>query len=571
MSRLKISYIIKPYAYFLVITMLLLAVSANRIYAQEEGATTEAPKKETQQDKNSGQQDKTARVVLEKSDAIAFDQNRLPDVQIIKGNVRFRHEDALMYCDSAYFYSKASSFDAFGNVRIIEGDSIFIYGDMLFYDGNTRLARMRENVRMENNGAELITDSLNYNREYDLAYYFTGGTLRDNRNTLTSIWGQYSPTTKQALFRDSVKLVNESFTMVADTLKYNTENKIADIVGETHINYLNETDIYSTRGWYDTNMEKSMLLDRSLIVHENGKTVTGDTIYYNKLEQYVEGFMNMELADSTQQVTLYGDYIFYNELTEDGLATDSALIVDWSSTDSLYTHADTLKIFKDSVYDVMQAYPNVRFFRSDMQGVCDSLIYLSKDSIATMYGQPVVWSGNSQLSGEVIKAFIKGESVDRIYIPRKALGVQPSEYNNFNQFSSKELTAYIIDGALNRVVLSGNVETIYFIIDDVDMSLVGINKTSSSYATMYFKDQEMDRLVLTDADSNGTTYPVEELTGEQRFLSGFFWLEEQQPKSKMDVFLTFPNKNRHESNVNHIRSAASPDTPENTQTKEESK
>ncbi len=499
---------------------------------------------------------RTTVIYLEKSDAIQFDQNRLPGAQIIKGTpVRFRHDNAVMYCDSAYLRSKENSFDAFGNVRIIEGDSIFIYGDLLFYDGNTKLARMRHNVRMENNSAVLTTDSLNYDREADLAYYYTGGKLKDEQNTLTSVWGQYAPNTKQALFKDKVHLLNESFTMDADTLKYNTETKIADIVGDTHIVYDEETDIYSTNGWYDTDKEQSMLLDRSLIVHADGKHVTGDTLFYDKKRQYVEGFNRVAMTDTVQKVTLHGNYVFYDEAAEYGLATDSAMMVDWSTEDSLFMHADTLVVSKDSIYDVAKAYYNVRFYRVDLQGACDSLVYRARDSVATMYGQPVVWSGANQLSGDSILAFTKNQTLDHIYVPTGTLAVQRYDSVHYNQVSGKELTAFVADGGLNRVEISGNAETIYYPVDDKDTTIVGINKTQSSYVNMFFKEQKIQRIVLTSA-STATMYPLGELSGDDLYLNGFFWLEEQQPKKKEDIFLVFP-RNRHASSIVHIRSAAS--------------
>lgn len=480
----------------------------------------------------------------------------LPDIQILMGDVQFRHENAWMYCDSAYFSPKESTFDAYGNVRIVDSDTLFIYGDFLFYNGNTKMARMRENVRLENSTATLTTDSLNYDRNLDLAYYYTGGQLQDDQNILTSIWGQYSPPTKQALFKDSVKLTNPSYVMYADTLKYNTETHIADIVGDTHIIYNDETNIYSTLGWYNTETEQSMLLDRSLIVHKDGKTLTGDTLFYNKLQNYVEGFKDVALSDTIQKATLYGDYVFYNELTEYGMATDSALLVDWSSLDTLYMHADTLRVLKDSIYDVANAYYNVRFYRNDMQGACDSLVYLSRDSIATMYGEPVVWNGANQLSGEIIEVYLKDSTVDKMVIPEKALAVQPVDtVKYFNQLSGKELTAFIENGELSRVEVSGSVESIFYPIDDKDSVIVGINKTQSSFLTMYFKEEQIERIKIFPAPT-AVMYPLEELSGDDLYVNSFFFIDEQRPKRWEDVFLRFTS-NRHKSDVIHVRSAAS--------------
>ena len=492
----------------------------------------------------------------------AIRRESMPDVQIIFGNleagqqVRFRHDGAIMYCDSAHVRGRDNTFNAFGNVRIIEGDSIFIYGDYLFYDGNTRIARLRRNVRMLHNNSILTTDSLNYDRDRDLAYYWTGGKLQDGENTLTSVWGQYSPNTNQAVFRNNVRLVNESMRMYSDTLRYNTETGIADIVGFTHIIHNDETNIFSTKGWHNTETEQSMLFNRSLIVHTDGRTVTGDTLFYDRQNHFVEGFSNVEMNDTIQQVTLLGHYVFFDELREFGFATDSALFIDWSDDDRLYLHADTLHLSKDSIYDVLRALHNVRFFRVDIQGASDSLVYSSRDSIAIMFGQPVVWSGENQLSGEVIRGYVANETLERIHIPRGAFVIQQVDDYHFNQISGNELTAFIHDGELRRVEVSGSAETIYYPVDDADSTIIGVNKTQSSHVNMFFVEQQIERIVLTVA-SSGTMYPLGELSGEELFLSGFFWIEEQQPRKPEDVFFRFSG-NRHASSILRFRSAAIP-------------
>ena len=193
---------------------------------------------------------KVSLVFLEHSETLSFDEQRLPDVQILKGDVRFRHDSALMYCDSAYFFEKQNSLHAFGHVHLLQGDSIEGFGDVLYYNGNTKMARFRKRVKLIHNAATtLTTDSLNYDRARNIAYYFSGGMIEDSLNTLTSRWGQYTPDNNQAIFRNNVKLVNPNFVLTADTLCYNTESYQADLVGPTKIVYAKETTILSKNGW----------------------------------------------------------------------------------------------------------------------------------------------------------------------------------------------------------------------------------------------------------------------------------------------------------------------------------
>ena len=496
-------------------------------------------------------------VYLEKSETLSYDEQRLPGIQILNGNVRFRHDDALMYCDSAYFYENVNSIDAFGNVRIEQGDTLFIYGDKLYYDGNARFARLRQNVRMINRTATLTTDSLNYDRNTDLAYYYTGGQIVDSTNVLTSVWGQYSSNSNDALFSNSVKLVNPNFVLDSDTLIYNTTTHIANIVGTTHILYNDETDIYSNKGWYNTDTEQMMLLDRSIVVHKDGKSLTGDTVYYDKSKKYGESFINVEITDSINKSTIYGDYAFYDEVEEISLVTDSALLVDWSSVDTLWVHADTLRTFKDSIYDVAIGYYNVRIFRNDIQGVCDSLAYTARDSVMNMYGEPVIWAEQNQLSGEFIQAFIKDNEIEHIHIQRNAIAVQQEDSVFYNQMSGKEIIAYIKDGELYRVNVNGNAETIYFPRDEADSSFIGVNKTESSYVIMYFEDKKIQRIVTTTA-TTGVMYPIDQLSGGDLYLKNFFWLKNERPENSDAVMIRVEREEREKIGTSSLTNKGTP-------------
>lgn len=482
-------------------------------------------------------------VYLENSETLSFDKVASPDLQILKGNVRFRHDNALLYCDSAYFFDKANSLNAFGHVRIVQGDTLFVYGDLLYYDGNTKLARLRHNVKMENRKTTLVTDSLNYDRIANLAYYYTGGKITDPLNVLTSVWGQYSPATNDALFKNKVHLKNKNFVLDSDTLKYNTKTHIANILGPTHILYNEETNIYSSLGWYNTATERSMLLNRSKVIHKDGKTMVADTIFYDKKLNYGEGFTKVEMKDTIQKSTLYGEYCYYNDQTKRGLATDSALLVDWSSKDTLCVHADTLLTSKDSIYNVARGFYHVRFFRNDVQGLCDSLTYSSRDSIMNMHGEPLLWADNNQLSGEFIQAFTKDKKINKIHVQRAAVAAQHEDSIYYNQLSGKEIIAYVDSGQLKKVNVNGNAETIYYPRDDKDSTLIGLNKTQSSFVVMYMKNKKINRVVLTSA-STGTMYPLTKLSGSDVYLKNFFWIEDQRPKNKKDLFVIFPKTKR---------------------------
>ena len=494
-------------------------------------------------------------VYLEHAENLSFDQDRLANAQILQGNVIFRHDEMMMYCDSAYFYEGTNSLDAFGHIRFEQGDTLRGFGDLLFYDGNTKLARMRQHVRLvhgreDENPTILTTDTLNYDRRNNIAYYYSGGEVRDSLNTLTSIRGNYRPQTNQAVFSQDVTLVNPKFTLTSDTLLYNTETKIADIISPSKIVYEKETTIHSSLGWYNTVTERSMLLDRSVIVHEDGKMMTGDTIFYDKAIGFGQVLHHMEMRDSAQHATLYGEYGEMWEEGSRGYATDSALMIDWSDSLHLaYIHADTLfteelaytdsmlmadSTITDSTYRRVRAYHGVRVYRDDMQMVCDSMVYLGSDSTIYLYTDPICWSDNQQISADSMRVFIVNGVIDHAVGIKNALCVMNDTLDIFNQMSGKELTAYLIDGEVRIVDVSGNALTVYYPKEE-DGGYVGLNTTESSFIRVYVENQEVQRIRFTQA-TTGVLYPLDKVPENTDRLAIFFWEEESRPISPEDVF-----------------------------------
>lgn len=482
----------------------------------------------------SPQQSERAKII-ELRQARLLEKRSGSDAQILIDSVVLYHEGAYMYCDSAYWYQGNNTFEAFGNVRMEQGDTIFVYGDYLHYDGAAQLARLRDNIRMEDRQVTLFTDSLNYDRLENIGYYFDGGMLVDEKNELTSFWGQYDPESKDALFSDSVKLVNEEYTLYSDTLKYNTETKIADILGPSKIvsdsGYI-ETD----KGWYNTLTDDARLLNRSEIYNNDGsKVLIGDSMLYNRTTGWGEVFGNMYLEDFNRKSILRGNYGTYNEKTEYGMATDSAFAIDYSQTDSLFLHGDTLKMITDSVFKEVKAYYNVRFYRNDVQGVCDSMSYIQRDSMLYMTGNPVIWNNNSQILGNRIDIHLNDSTVEKAHIKEYALAIQDRQKEaQYNQVSGREMTAYFIDNEVRHVLVEGNAESLYYITEE-DSTVIGLNKTESAYLAMDILNDEIQKIKLW-ASTNAVTTPLSQLKPEESKLKGFMWLNYLRPKNRFDIF-----------------------------------
>ena len=460
-----------------------------------------------------------------------------PDAQILIGNVAFRHDSVYMYCDSACFYEKTNSLEAFDNVKMVQGDTLFLYGDYLFYDGNTQIAQVRYNVRMENKNTTLLTDSLNYDRIYNLGYYFDGGTLMDEENVLTSEWGEYSPATKISVFNYDVKLVNPKFTLTSDTLRYSTATKIANILGPSDI-VSDANHIYSELGFYNTQIGQAELLDRSVLTNE-GKRLTGDSLFYDRVKGYGEAFDNVIMTDTVNKNMLTGDYCYYNELTKYAFATKKAVVVDYSQGDSLFMHADTLQMYTyylntDSMFRETRAYHKVRMYRTDVQGVCDSLVFSSKDSCLTMYYDPILWNNNQQLLGEKIMIYMNDSTIDWAHIQNQALSVEQLDSTSYNQVTGKEMKAWFQGGEMRKVDVIGSVRLVYYPMES-DSTLIGMNVSETSLLNMFLENRKMKKMIMSPK-SNGTLYPMLQRPPEKMKLDNFVWFDYIRPLDKEDIF-----------------------------------
>ena len=480
---------------------------------------------------------KRSYVHLLHADVTKYNKKQNPDVWVLMGDVAFRHDSMYMYCDSAYFYNKKNALKAFGNVRMEQGDTLFLFGDYLDYDGDANLARVRNNVRLEDKASVLETDSLDYNRNLNLGYYFGGGTLFDSQSTLESDWGEYNTMTKEAVFRYNVDLQNPQFLMTSDTLHYNTGSKIAKMVGPTHITS-KENKIYSTLGYYNTVNRQATLLNRSVVT--NGyRDITADSLFSDEVSGVSEAFGNVLLCDTVNKNILSGGYAYFDNHSDSLYITDMTLAIDYSQGDSLYMHSDTILMVTqnndtDSMYRQIRAYNKVRVYRQDIQAVCDSLIFDSRDSCMTMYHDPILWNGGQQLVGEEIKMYMDSNSIDWVHIINQALFAEKMDSTEFNQINGKEMKFFFKDRKLSEMQVINSVNIIYFPLDD-DSTMVGMNTTMAGKLVGEMKDGKVHKLVIPTR-SSGVFYPMSQIPAKSRYLENFVWFDYVRPLSKDDVF-----------------------------------
>ena len=471
------------------------------------------------------------------ADATRFDEKVNPDAWILVGNVRFRRDSMYMQCDSAHYFQKKNSFQAFGNVKMEQGDTLFLYGDYADFDGDSNMARVRRGVQLINRNVVLETDSLDFDRNTNLGYFFDYGTLSDEESTLSSYYGEYNVGTKDALFLVGVSVENPQFRIESDTLHYNTDSKMAAIAGPSNI-YSGENKVYSERALYNTAARQATLLDRSVLYNGN-RNVTADSIYYDMQNGYSESFGNILYLDSHDRNMLTGEYAYLNELVDSAYVTGRALVCDFSQKDSLFMHADTISVVSynlntDSLYRKVRACHKVRAWGESMQAVCDSLVFDSRDSCMTMYKDPILWNGDIQLLGEVVKVYMDSTSIDWVHIINQTLYAEPLDSMNFNQIKGKEMKFFFNEGKLSEMQVDGSVEIVFYPLD-ADSTYVGMNTTVAGRAVAYVKDGEVEKVVVP-TDASGVFYPMGQRPPEKCFLENFGWFDYVRPKSKQDLF-----------------------------------
>lgn len=484
------------------------------------------------------------RIYLVHSDELTYDRWRNNNAQVLRGNVEFEHDGARLLCDSANFFEQSNSFEAFGNVRMYQGDTLSLTSDYGFYDGNDQLLQALQNVVLKNRNTTLYTDSLYFDRLWSMGYFQEGGKLVDGSTTLTSDWGEYHTDTKMAVFYYDVRMRDKNFYLTTDSLYYNTDEKLAHIVGPSDITS-GRSHIYSELGFYNTQSEQGILLNRSVLDNE-GRRLVGDSIWYDGKSGVSEAFHDVVYNDSVNKNMLTCNYGYYDDLTGYAMSTDSAVAMDFSQRDTLFMHADTFKVYTynlntDSVYRVMHAYNKVRAYRTDVQAVCDSLVYSSLDSCMTMYRDPIVWNINQQLVGEQIKIYMRDSVVDHAHVINQAFSIEElRDEGCYNQISSKEMFAYFRNGEIHEAKAKDNVVVDFYPEDNADSSYVGLVYMETSELRMFLENRKLQRIWAPKSDAN--MYPISQIPPAKRYLDGFNWFDYIRPLSKYDIFDWRPKK-----------------------------
>lgn len=470
------------------------------------------------------------RVQLKQADVLRGRVVEKERVDWVIGHVIFEQNNTTIYCDSALFNKRKNSVRAFGKVRITDGDSVTITARVLEYDGESRLAKLRDNVVFTKLAtATLYTDNLDYDRPAQMATYFSGGRLVDSINVLTSRKGYYNAADNMASFKRNVHVKNPDYDMRADSLQYNSRTKVIYFRTPTEVIDKDKNVANYEGGEYDTKTQKSNL-ERGI-----GETpsyrITGKNYFLDDILKVYKARENVIMTSKEESLNIYGQALDYDKRKEIAKVYSHAYLAKAvAEGDTLFLSADTLVALDSNnpAEKRLLAYRNVRIFKSDLQGVADSAEYRPQDSTFYFYHNPVLWSEGNQMTADTIYMYIENNTINEVYLHVNAFVISSDTLNDYNQIKGRNMTAQFRNGRLHRVIVDGNGESIYYAYDQKDKSFTGVNRISCSNITIRFIEGKVNNLTFyVNADAN--FIPPHEIKPDDTRLDGFDWKSALKP------------------------------------------
>lgn len=448
------------------------------------------------------------------------------------GAVKMKHQNSLIYCDSAHFYRGENRAQLFGRVRIEdEKDPITTKSSYAEYDGNTKIAKLRKNVVFTNQKTTLYTEFLDYNRETNVANYFDKGKVVDSVNVLTSETGIYEINYERISFQQDVVLVNPDYTLKTNDLIYLTVPKTAQTQGLTNIVSKEGYNLDAQKGsFYDTQKKQFRFFDG--IVETDESRVKADELFYDELEAYYEGKKDVRVFNKERKVEVFGDVGKYWEKRKYSEVFGNALVRRYFEMDTLFMAADTLISYDNEADSIkyLLAYHGVRLVKSDLSGKADSLFYNYSDSSIQLFKDPVMWNQKSQISADSMVFFIANEKLDRVYMKDKAFAIMTDTLLNFNQMKGRKMTGYFHEGQIQRLFIEGNGESLYYALE-ADTLTQGVNRILSATIELGFEDGYIKKSNF-GIRPDGKFVPVQKIDEKNGQLEGFKWRIGDRPKRK---------------------------------------
>ncbi|CAM1347668.1 conserved hypothetical protein [Tenacibaculum crassostreae] len=482
----------------------------------------------------------TKKIKILSTELSTADESKYPGATLLIGKVKMSHEGATLDCQRALLYKDKNLFKAIGEVVIEQGDSIIQYSDFATYDGNTKKAKSWGNVEINDKEMQLKTDTLHFDRINQILYYPNGGTIKDTKNTLTSTKGTYYLKDKKFTAQSKVTVVNPDNHLDSDRLDYYTNTQLAYLYGPSTITNLKDsTKIYSERGFYDTNTDVSYFVKNAKLFLKE-RTVSADSLYYDKRKGFASATNNIKVIDTVQNMVAKGNYAELYEQKDSLFIIDRAVAISVLEKDSMYVAGDKILLTGKPEKRVARIFNNVKIFKSDLQGKCDSIHTSQETGLTRMFKKPILWSNNSQITGDSIQLLTNKDTnkLDSLKVLQNAFMIQQDSVHkeNFNQIKGRNIFGKFENDDLRTMLVLGNAESLYYNHNDETHKLETITKEIASDIEFILEDNEITQTKYFKK-SEGKTYPPSQFPSEEKKFKGFIWRGDEQPLTVEDIFV----------------------------------
>jgi lipopolysaccharide export system protein LptA len=502
------------------------------------------------------QAQKSSKIVIDHADFGDKDDDKIPDAVLLQGNVRVSHEGVVMTCNKAYWFQKENYIKAFGEVQMVQGDTLFLNSKYAEYNGEVKQAYATGDVVMRSPESTLVTDTINFDRNTQEAYYNTYGTITSKENKLKSKSGRYFANEKKFKFLTAVTITNPKYTIKSNHLDYYTNSGHSYLFGPSTITS-KENFIYTEKGFYDTKKNLAHFLRKSYIKYKD-RRIEGDSLYYDRNREYASATNNVKVTDSINKGIIKGHYaeIYRNLKTEKDsmMITKRAVAISLIENDSMYIHGKKMLITGKTGERIIRAFNNVRFYKTDMSGKCDSIHSNQKIALTKLIGRPILWNYDNQMTGDIMHLIgnNKTEKLDSLKVLNNAFIISKDTIGTgYNQVKGLNLYGKFKDNKLSEVDIIKNTEVIYYLRNDKH-ELIGINKSVGSKINLILDKNTIETITVFN-NPDGDIYPEKDLPENARKLRGFIWRADERIKSKDDIFP--PEENELDAKIQADRKA----------------
>lgn len=481
------------------------------------------------------------KILVEHSDYFDVNQLEAPDAALLTGNVRVNHDGVIMTCNKAYYFQKENYIKAFGDVQLVQGDTLYLNSKYAEYNGNMKQAFATGDAVMHSPESTLVTDTINFNRNTQEVYYNSNGTITNRDNILKSKSGKYYVAEKKFQFLTAVTITNPKTVIKSNHLDYYSNSGHSYLFGPSTIT--SKTNfIYTEKGFYDTKRNLAHFLRKSYIKYDD-RLIEGDSLYYDRNREFASATRNVKITDSVNRGIVKGHYAELYKFKDSMFVTKRAVAVNFVENDSVYIHGKKLMVTGPEGNRIIRAFNNVRFFKTDMSGKCDSIHSSAKIGLTKLIGNPILWNGESQITGDIMHLIgdQKTQKLDSLKVLNNTFIVSKDTIGTgFNQVKGQNLFGKFLEGKLHDVDIIKNAEVIYYMRNDAQ-ELIGINKNVSSKINIIFDNKEIEDITFFK-QVDGTIYPEKDLPEPDRKLRGMVWRGDERIKSKDDIFTNEDNE-----------------------------